>query len=206
MVATRSSTKRAEMTDQQAATSAATGEPSQQPTMAASLSENMAELLAGQQAQQLKLAAEQDTRLQAGLAKMVVKWAEQTASFGKDTIDVRLKRLERGESAQIAPSESSDIGESSDPKAVIVPAEKGGIRQLPPSMTAKRTGRTIACSARSWLSSTSGIRFEKAAFLATSLEGSATNILCGIPADRRQDYAVLVAALDMRFGVVSYPT
>ena len=41
---------------------------------------------------------------------------------------------------------------------------------------------------------------EKAAFLTTSLEGSAANILGGIPADRLQDYAVLVAALEMRFG------
>ena len=41
---------------------------------------------------------------------------------------------------------------------------------------------------------------EKAAFIATSLEGSAANILGGIPADRRQDYAVLVAALEMRVG------
>ena len=46
MVVTRSSTKRAEMTDQHAATSAATGEPSQQPAMAANISEFMDELLA----------------------------------------------------------------------------------------------------------------------------------------------------------------
>ena len=220
MVATRSSTKRAEMTDQQAATSAATGEQSQQPAMADNMNEFMARQQAerdAERAERGKSAAERDaqqverdTQLRAEWAERDARqradWADQTASLGKetsqwrDTIDMRLKRLESGESAQTVPSESSDTGESSDPIPVIVPAVKGGMRQRPPKYDGKtdwgnyRMQFEIVAQLNEWGS------VEKAAFLATSLEGSAANILGGIPADRRQDYAVLVAALEMRFG------
>ena len=50
---------------------------------------------------------------------------------------MRLKRLERGGSAQTVPSESSETGESSDPIPVIVPAVKGGMRQRPPKYDGK---------------------------------------------------------------------
>ena len=76
----------------------------------------------------MKSAAERDARQVERDAQLRAEWAEQTASLGKetsqwrDTIDVRLKRLERGESAQTVPSESSDTGESSNPIPVIVPA------------------------------------------------------------------------------------
>lgn len=40
----------------------------------------------------------------------------------------------------------------------------------------------------------------KAAYLATSLTGSALNILGNLPPDRRRDYQTLVAALESRFG------
>jgi hypothetical protein len=41
---------------------------------------------------------------------------------------------------------------------------------------------------------------EKAAYLATSLQGSALQVLANLSNDRRQDYQALVAALDSRFG------
>ena len=41
---------------------------------------------------------------------------------------------------------------------------------------------------------------EKAAYLATSLQGSALQVLVNLSNDRRQDYQALVAALDSRFG------
>ena len=40
----------------------------------------------------------------------------------------------------------------------------------------------------------------KAAFLATSLEGSAVNVLGGMDSSTRQRYSALVAALETRFG------
>ena len=41
---------------------------------------------------------------------------------------------------------------------------------------------------------------EKAAFLATSLKGTALQVLANLASDRRQDFRSLVAALDSRFG------
>ena len=41
---------------------------------------------------------------------------------------------------------------------------------------------------------------EKAAFLATSLDGSAANILGALPADQRKEYSALITALGTRFG------
>ena len=41
---------------------------------------------------------------------------------------------------------------------------------------------------------------KKVAFLATSLHGSATNILGAIPADRHKDYSALITAPETRFA------
>ena len=41
---------------------------------------------------------------------------------------------------------------------------------------------------------------EKAVFLATSLKGTALQVLANLASDRRQDFRSLVAALDSRFG------
>ena len=41
---------------------------------------------------------------------------------------------------------------------------------------------------------------QKAAFLATSLTGSALNVLTNLPPGRRDDYKTLVSALESRFG------
>ena len=40
----------------------------------------------------------------------------------------------------------------------------------------------------------------KAVYLVTSLEGPALNILGNLPADRRQNYGELVAALETQYG------
>ena len=110
MVATRSSTKQAEMTDQQAATSAAALEPSQQPVTLADVAELLARDARQQaerdveQAEEKKMAAEQDARQQAMLEKWAAEqqkmWADHKASLReeasrwRDATEVRPKRLE----------------------------------------------------------------------------------------------------------------
>ena len=94
MVATRSSTKWAEMTDQQSATSAATGEPSQQPVMLAdmrALSMNCAEsderqkkIWAEQDEHRNQRRAEQDAQQTERNARQRAEWAEQNKRWAEE--------------------------------------------------------------------------------------------------------------------------
>ena len=129
--------------------------------------------------------------------------ADQTTSLRDDTaawkseVEGRLQRLERHESA-------SKIVAASTDSVVRVPVPVQGTRsvtrQRPPKYDGKATWESyiaqfqIAAGLNEWSTS------EKAAFLATSLEGNATSVLGAIMAERRQGYAALVAALETRFG------
>ena len=129
--------------------------------------------------------------------------ADQTTSLRDDTaawkseVDGRLQRLERHESAPKIVTASTD---SMVRVPVPVQGTRSVTRQRPPKYDGKATWESyiaqfeIAAALNEWS------RSEKAAFLATSLEGNATSVLGVISTDRRQDYAALVAALETRFG------
>ena len=177
-----------------------------------------------QQAEQAKQQAERDERhsrqqidlrkeLQEQMATLaraydgtVSDLTEQTTSLREETsswkveMDERLKRLERDEPARALSTGSAVSAELSAPPPTSIQAARGSVRQRPPRYDGKTTWEAylaqfeIAAALNEWNMS------EKAAFLATSLDGSAANILGGLSADRRQNYTTLVTALETRFG------
>ena len=126
--------------------------------------------------------------------------AEQTTSLRDDTVawktevDGRLRRLESHEPTP------TDSFARRIPVGLPVHGTRSVTRQRPPKYDGKTIWESyiaqfeIAATLNEWSTS------EKAAFLATSLEGNATSVLGAIPADRRTDYAALVSALETRFG------
>ena len=122
------------------------------------------------------------------------------SSAWKSEVDGRLDRLERDESACSLSNDSVDVARKSTPLAAPVKVGTSIIRQRAPRYDGTSTWEAylvqfeIAAELNGWTCP------EKAAFLATSLDGSAANILGAIPADRRKDYSALVTALETRFG------
>ena len=65
---------------------------------------------------------------------------------------------------------------------------------------AKYDGKTIWESYRAQFEITAQSSAEMAAFLATSLEGNAANVIGSMESEKRQDYTALVNALETRCG------
>ena len=124
---------------------------------------------------------------------------DQTSAW-KSEVDGRLDRLERDEYACSLSNDSADVARKSTPLAAPVKVGNSIVRQRAPRYDGTSTWEAyvaqfeITAELNGWTSP------EKAAFLATSLDGSAANILGAIPADRRKDYSALVTAPETRFG------
>ena len=124
---------------------------------------------------------------------------DQTSAW-KSEVDGRLDRLERDESACSLSNDTVDVARKSTPLAAPLKVGNSIVRQRAPRYDGTSKWEAylaqfeITAELNGWTSP------EKADFLATSMDGSAANILGAIPADRRKDYSELVTALETRFG------
>ena len=121
---------------------------------------------------------------------------DETSAWKAD-VDGRLERLERDEHVRSMSNDSVDVAvESRQP----VKVGKSIVRQRAPRYDGTSTWEAylaqfeITAELNGWTAP------EKAAFLATSLDGSAANILGALPADQRKEYSALITALGTRFG------
>ena len=117
-------------------------------------------------------------------------------------IDKRLERLEEDFIVSTRPRNelSAPTSETSVPVPAVVRRERCTMRQRPPKYDGKsiwesfRAQLEIVAELNAWTSA------EMAAFLATSLEGSAANVIASMETSKRRDYAALVDALETRLG------
>ena len=115
-------------------------------------------------------------------------------------MDGRLERLERDEHVHSMSNDLVDVAVESTQLASPVKVGKSIVRQRAPRYDGTSTWEAylaqfeITAELNGWTAP------EKAAFLATSLDGSAANVLGALPADQRKEYLALITALGTRFG------
>ena len=142
------------------------------------------------------------------LQRVLHEVSEQTDCVKNDfdertkLIHERLERLEEDVMVSTRPRNELSVptSETSVPVPAVVHRERCAMRQRPPKFDGKsiwesfRAQFEIVAELNEWTSE------EMAAFLATSLEGSAANVIASMETSKRRDYAALIEALETRFG------
>ena len=141
-----------------------------------------------------ELDARREERFAQQLAQLDERLTEQLHLHLNEVREAFADEVKRVHRELSAPSETSV------PVQTVVRRERCVMQQRPPKYDGKSIWGTfraqfeIVAELNEWTST------EMAAFLATSLEGSAANVISSIETSERRDYAALVDALETRFG------
>ena len=150
--------------------------------------------------------ADRDARQEERDARREERFAQQLAQLDErltEQLHFHLNEVREafaGEVKRIHHELSAPTGETSVPVQTVVRRERYVMQQRPPKYDGKSIWETfraqfeIVAELNEWTST------EMAAFLATSLEGSAANVIASMESSKRRDYAALVDALETRFG------
>ena len=175
-----------------------------QPEIVSASSTNMEALIALLQQQTERLAqqqADRDARQEERDARREERFAQQLSQLDERlTKQLHFHLNEVREAFADVHHELSAPTETSVPVPSAVRRERCVMQQRPPKYDGKSIWETfraqfeIVAELNEWTST------EMAAFLATSLEGSAANVIASMESSKRRDYAALVDALETRFG------
>ena len=151
--------------------------------------ERLAQQLADRDARQEERDARREERFAQQLAQLDERLTEQLHFHLKEVREAFADEVKRIHHELSATSETS-----------VVRRERCVMQQRPPKYDGKSIWETfraqfeIVAELNEWTST------EMAAFLATSLEGSAANVIASMEPSKRRDYSALVDALETRFG------